>query len=192
MCAMFEYSVQDVYFGDECHLDPSVSHTAGGLFSFTTGIFSYLSLMRSFVSGQMEESITVCTQVPTVATQNDGLCLTIVMVITGRLQTNVRITLLLVNTGTVNILILAHSKFSEIITMQRKISPRWNFIYKYIVTLELAWKELKFDYSLNKYCMITVHNQVTFKSDQDKWWLPHIIPFHLCWIALCMKEKDSQ
>ena len=84
---MFEYSVQDVYSGDECHYDPSVSHIAGGLFS-CLGIFSYLSLMRSFVSGQMEESVTVGTQVPTVAAQNDGLCLAVIMVITGRLQTN--------------------------------------------------------------------------------------------------------
>jgi hypothetical protein len=48
-------------------------------------IISYLSLMGSLVPGQMQETVTVSTQIATLTTQNDGLGLPIIVVITGRL-----------------------------------------------------------------------------------------------------------
>lgn len=44
-----------------------------------------LSLVRARASVQVEEAVTVSAEVATHVTQNDGCCLTIVMVVTHRL-----------------------------------------------------------------------------------------------------------
>ena len=48
---------------------------------------THLSLVGTHLAGQMQESITVSAQVPTVSTQNDGRGDAVIMVITGGLQT---------------------------------------------------------------------------------------------------------